>query len=247
MLTGDLTISDGDATVRGHSMRTHAHRAHQHIGYCPQFEALVDELTCRQTLELFARLRGIPAERIAGLTQRLASELHFSRHLEKQVRHCSGGNRRKLSTAVALIGRPAVVFMDEPTTGMDPGAKRHLWDAVNRMRSSGTAVVLTSHSMDECEALCTRLAIMVNGEFQCLGSVQHLKSKFSRGFALVVQLQRTATVRDQTQQQQRLSNAAEMIKGEATDDVYAEDVVEPLAWTEIRQFVHASFAEAVLQ
>lgn len=194
MLTGDLAITAGDAWVRGISLRTDINKVHKHIGYCPQFDALVEEMTCRQTLEMFCRLRGVPTDQIAALSSELASELNFERHLDKQVNQCSGGNKRKLSTAVALIGNPVVVYLDEPTTGMDPGAKRHLWDMVNRMRSSGTTVVLTSHSMDECEALCTRLAIMVNGQFKCLGSVQHLKNKFSKGLTLVVKCGTTGDV-----------------------------------------------------
>lgn len=72
---------------------------------------------------------------------------------------------------------------------MDPGAKRNLWCVVQQARDSGTSIILTSHSMEECEALCTRLAIMVNGEFECLGSVQHLKNKFSKGFLLTIKVQ----------------------------------------------------------
>lgn len=79
-----------------------------------------------------------------------------------------------------------MVFLDEPTTGMDPVARRLLWNALCRVRAEGRCLVITSHSMDECEALCTRLAIMVNGRFQCLGSPQHLKNKFVQGFTLLV-------------------------------------------------------------
>ena len=90
---------------------------------------------------------------------------------------CSGGNKRKLSTAIALVGNPPIVLLDEPTTGMDPTTRRHLWDVLTGIVQEGRSIVLTSHSMEECEALCTRLAIMVNGSFKCLGSIQHLKNK----------------------------------------------------------------------
>lgn len=78
--------------------------------------------------------------------------------------------------------------MDEPTTGIDPYSKRQLWTIINKTRNSGKSVVLTSHSMEECEALCTRIAIMVAGEFKCLGSAQHLKNKFSKGFILQIKM-----------------------------------------------------------
>lgn len=73
---------------------------------------------------------------------------------------------------------------------MDPGARRQLWDMVCKIRKTGKSIMLTSHSMDECEALCTRLAIMVNGEFKCLGSVQHLKNKFSKGYTLSIKVKK---------------------------------------------------------
>lgn len=95
---------------------------------------------------------------------------------------------RKLSTAISLIGAPPVIFLDEPTTGMDPKAKRFLWNCIVSVTKEGRAVVLTSHSMEECEALCTRMAIMVNGRFQCLGSVQHLKNRFGDGYTIVLRL-----------------------------------------------------------
>ena len=98
----------------------------------------------------------------------------------------SGGNKRKLSTAIALVGNPSIVFLDEPTSGMDPGARRFLWNTVLEMVRAGQSVVLTSHSMEECEALCSRLGIMVNGQFKCLGSIQHLKTRFGSGYSLTV-------------------------------------------------------------
>lgn len=81
---------------------------------------------------------------------------------------------------------------------MDPGAKRQLWDMVSKVRETGKSIVLTSHLMDECEALCTRIAIMVNGEFKCLGSVQHLKNKFSQGFNLTVKVRKDILMHPQT-------------------------------------------------
>jgi ATP-binding cassette subfamily A (ABC1) protein 3 len=85
----------------------------------------------------------------------------------------SGGNKRKLSVAIAMLGNPKVIFLDEPSTGMDPEARRFMWNVIDRVstKTKKSSVVLTTHSMEEAEALCTRMAIMVNGEFRCLGSV----------------------------------------------------------------------------
>lgn len=190
MMTGDESISGGQAWVNGISLQTNMNRVHQQIGYCPQFDALLEDMTGRETLKMFALLRGVKNAELNSVSLALAEELNFLKHIDKKTRAYSGGNKRKLSTALALIGNPAVVYLDEPTTGMDPGAKRQFWNVICKIREAGKAIVLTSHSMEECEALCTRLAIMVNGEFKCLGSTQHLKNKFSEGFLLTVKVKR---------------------------------------------------------
>ncbi|XP_058116458.1 phospholipid-transporting ATPase ABCA3-like [Anopheles ziemanni] len=191
MLTGDENISAGEAWVKGISLKSSLNQVHKVIGYCPQFDALLEDLTGRETMKIFALLRGIPKHEIGHETIRLAGDLNFMKHIDKRVKEYSGGNKRKLSTALALLANPAVVYLDEPTTGMDPGAKRHLWNVIINVKKAGKSIVLTSHSMEECEALCTRLAIMVNGEFKCLGSTQHLKNKFSKGYFLTIKLNRT--------------------------------------------------------
>lgn len=162
MMTGDEIISSGDAFVSGLSVKNQMRLVHQQIGYCPQFDALLTDLTGRETLKIFALLRGIPRNEIKEITNKFGRELGFDKHLDKKVGAFSGGNKRKLSTALALLGDPSLIFLDEPTTGMDPSAKRQLWNMINKIRNSGRSIVLTSHSMEECEALCTKLAIMVS-------------------------------------------------------------------------------------
>lgn len=114
--------------------------------------------------------------------------LGLSLYADRLVGTYSGGNKRKLSTAIALIGCPPLLLLDEPTTGMDPQARRMLWNTIVSIIREGRAVVLTSHSMEECEALCTRLAIMVKGAFQCLGTIQHLKYKFGDGYIVTMKI-----------------------------------------------------------
>uniref|UniRef100_A0A8C4PIL5 ATP binding cassette subfamily A member 3 n=1 Tax=Equus asinus asinus TaxID=83772 RepID=A0A8C4PIL5_EQUAS len=184
MLTGEETITSGDAFVGGYSISSDIGKVRQRIGYCPQFDALLDHMTGRETLVMYARLRGIPERHIGACVENTLRGLLLEPHANKLVRTYSGGNKRKLSTGIALLGEPAVIFLDEPSTGMDPVARRLLWDTVARARESGKAIVITSHSMEECEALCTRLAIMAQGQFKCLGSPQHLKSKFGSGYSL---------------------------------------------------------------
>jgi ATP-binding cassette subfamily A (ABC1) protein 3 len=104
---------------------------------------------------------------------------------------------------LALIGRPDVLMLDEPTAGVDPKARRLIWDALSAVRTQGTALVLTSHSMEECEALCTRVGIMVAGSLRCLGSTQHIKSKFGGGSNLTMKLPHAHQVPDAIERVQR--------------------------------------------
>uniref|UniRef100_A0A672ZRB1 ABC transporter domain-containing protein n=1 Tax=Sphaeramia orbicularis TaxID=375764 RepID=A0A672ZRB1_9TELE len=196
MLTGDESVTSGDAYIDGYSVLRDIKKVQQRIGYCPQFDAVLDHMTGRETLSMYARLRGIPERYVAGCVENVLRSLLLEPHADKLVRSYSGGNKRKLSAGMALIGGPPVIFLDEPSTGMDPVARRLLWDAVTRTRESGKAIIITSHSMEECEALCTRLAVMVNGQFKCLGSPQHLKSKFGSGYTLLAKVHIEAELED---------------------------------------------------
>ncbi|KFO81597.1 ATP-binding cassette sub-family A member 1, partial [Cuculus canorus] len=188
MLTGDTEVTLGEAWLKGHSVLTDLQSVHQHMGYCPQFDAITALLTGREHLEFYSRLRGVPEEDTAKVACWGIAKLGLGLHADHLAGKYSGGNKRKLSTAIALLGCPPIVFLDEPTTGMDPQARRFMWDCILSVIREGRSVVLTSHSMEECEALCTRMAIMVNGRFRCLGSIQHLKNRFGDGYTVVVRV-----------------------------------------------------------
>ncbi|XP_033029913.1 phospholipid-transporting ATPase ABCA1 [Lacerta agilis] len=188
MLTGDTDVTGGDAFLKGNSILSNIQDVHQNMGYCPQFDAINELLTGREHLELFALLRGVPEKEVCKVGEWAVRKLGLVKYAERCAGTYSGGNKRKLSTAMALIGGPPVVFLDEPTTGMDPKARRFLWNCALSVIKEGRSVVLTSHSMEECEALCTRMAIMVNGRFRCLGSVQHLKNRFGDGYTIIVRI-----------------------------------------------------------
>nr|XP_035141708.2 phospholipid-transporting ATPase ABCA7 isoform X4 [Callithrix jacchus] len=188
MVTGDTSASGGEAVLAGHSVAQEPSAAHLSMGYCPQSDAIFELLTGREHLELFARLRGVPEAQVARTAGLGLARLGLSWYADRPAGTYSGGNKRKLATAVALVGDPAVVFLDEPTTGMDPSARRFLWNSLLAVVREGRSVILTSHSMEECEALCSRLAIMVNGRFRCLGSAQHLKGRFAAGHTLTLRV-----------------------------------------------------------
>uniref|UniRef100_A0AAY4D1N6 P-type phospholipid transporter n=1 Tax=Denticeps clupeoides TaxID=299321 RepID=A0AAY4D1N6_9TELE len=188
MLTGDIDVTGGEAAVTGHSILTNILDVHQNMSYCPQFDAIDELLTGREHLHFYARLRGVPESEISRVAEWAILKLGLSQYAGRSAGTYSGGNRRKLSTAIAMIGCPALVLLDEPTTGMDPHSRRLLWNSIMNVIQNGRAVVLTSHSMEECEALCTRLAIMVNGTFKCLGTIQHLKYKFGDGYVITMKI-----------------------------------------------------------
>ncbi|XP_047193227.1 glucosylceramide transporter ABCA12 isoform X2 [Scophthalmus maximus] len=192
MLTGDVSPTDGTAQTRdrdGHLVDIMECRNKGiNIGYCPQEDALDDLLTGEEHLYFYARIRGVPKREIKGVVNYLLRRLELNYHRDIVTDGYSCGTRRKLSTALALIGHPQILLLDEPSSGMDPRTKRHLWKIISEEVKGKCAVVLTSHSMEECEALCSRLAIMVKGQFRCLGSLQHIKNRFGSGFTVKMYL-----------------------------------------------------------
>nr|XP_006820206.1 PREDICTED: ATP-binding cassette sub-family A member 2-like [Saccoglossus kowalevskii] len=177
MLTGELSPTGGKAIVNCDS-----------TGYCPQEDALDGLMTGVEHIYCYARIRGIQESQVKQVAKWALGKMRLSDAGNKLVKNYSGGMKRKLSTAISLIGKPDVILMDEPTTGMDPKSRRTVWANVLSVIRDGRSVVYTSHSMEECEALCTRLAIMVNGRFKCLGSPQHVKNKYGQGYMLTVKV-----------------------------------------------------------
>ncbi|XP_030372011.1 ATP-binding cassette sub-family A member 2-like [Scaptodrosophila lebanonensis] len=188
MLTGDIRIGSGTAYVEGINLQKHMSKVYDRIGYCPQFDAVIGELTGRETMRFYCMLRGVQRKYIKTVCEDLAIRLLFIQHIQKPIKHYSGGSKRKLSLAISLINNPSVLYLDEPSAGMDPGARRQMWNLLTEFREHGKAVVLTSHCMEEVEALCMRVAIMVDGEFKCIGTTQTLKNKYSKGFVLKIRV-----------------------------------------------------------
>ncbi|XP_006985786.1 phospholipid-transporting ATPase ABCA3-like isoform X1 [Peromyscus maniculatus bairdii] len=186
ILTGEEIATSGDVFIEGYSITKNIRKVRSKIGYCPQFDALLDFMTSREILTMYARVWGVPEKNIRPYVDNLLEMLYLQPQAEKFIYTLSGGNKRRLSAAIAIMGKSSVVFLDEPSTGMDPLARRMLWNTVIRTRESGKVIIITSHSMEECEALCTRLAIMVQGKFMCLGSPQHLKNKFGNVYTMTI-------------------------------------------------------------
>ena len=208
MLAGNLRCSSGTAFVAGFDIRKNLRKVRQIVGYCPQFDALQPYLSGKQLLSMYARIRGVPSSKINETVQLEIERMGLTQYANVQCEKYSGGNKRKLSAACSLIGNAPILLLDEPTTGMDPTARRFFWDVLHSLIQEGRCIVLSSHSMEECEALCTNLAIMVNGEFKCLGSTQHLKNRFGDEYTLSIRFKSSV---EQNESESIISNIQQFI------------------------------------
>ena len=178
MLTTMLPPTEGKAFVAGFDVKQEAAEVRRRIGYVPQLLSADGELTGYENLLLSARLYLIPhSERERRISEAL-SMMGLKDFRDQLVGSYSGGMIRRLEIAQSTLHRPAIIFMDEPTVGLDPVGRRTVWDHVQRLRQEmGTAVVLTTHYMDEADELCDRIAVLHRGRLQAVGSPDELKAQ----------------------------------------------------------------------
>lgn len=190
MLAGEIISTSGESYFCGLKISENLDRIRKNLGYCPQFDALVENLTVREQLELYYDMKCLPKKYKNFSISRKIKEMNLGEYEDKLSGTLSGGNKRKLSVALAMIGNPSIIFLDEPSTGMDPQARRFMWKVISRISTERkqSTVILTTHSMEEAEALSTRLGIMVSGNFKCIGTPQHIKSKYGKGFEIEVKV-----------------------------------------------------------
>lgn len=192
-LTRDIVPTNGEIMIQGHDVQKEFTKARKLIGYCPQHDAIFPLMTVEEHLWYYARVKGIHPERRQAAIEKAIHDLNLSAYRDKPSGTLSGGNKRKLSVAMALIGNPPIILLDEPSAGMDPQARKFMWSLVEKIsqREKKSAVILTTHSMEEAEALSTKLGIMVRGGiFRCFGTSQHVKSKFGIGYELEVKVRK---------------------------------------------------------
>ena len=184
MVTGVRAVTRGSIKISGREIHETCLRAYNQLGYCAQYDSLFSLLTGREHLYLYGRLRGLRGRGLRDRVRHLIAKLYLSEYADLPSGRYSGGNKRKLSIAIALVSRPSLLLLDEPTAGIDPYAKQFLWKVIRDLTHGGVSSMLTTHSMSECEALCTRIGIMKEGRLQCIGSPQHLKSKYGQGYVM---------------------------------------------------------------
>ncbi|KAJ9460508.1 ABC transporter A family member 1 [Diplonema papillatum] len=188
ILSGDFSPTAGCTSVKGFDVVSQATEAKQEMGYCPQFDALIDLLTPKEHMAVYASLRGVPERLREKMCDTLLQVLDVSEYADVPCKALSGGNKRKTCIAISLMGGPSCVLLDEPTAGIDPVARRGLWTALQTV-SAGRSVVLTTHHLEEVEALAHRTAIMVDGRLECLGTLGHLQQKFGGAYEIQVKVE----------------------------------------------------------
>ncbi|NXW13732.1 ABCAA protein, partial [Circaetus pectoralis] len=191
MITGETTLTAGQVLMkRGDGATSHLpDRAPAFLGYCPQDDPLWPDLTVHEHLRVYAAVKGVRKEDTAAAVNRIVNALQLQDYLKKKPRKLSAGITRKLCFAVCMLGNPTVLLLDEPSTGMDPNGQRCVWKMIRAaLKTKETGAILTTHYMEEAEAVCDRVAIMVSGQLRCIGSIQYLKNKFGKGYLLEIKV-----------------------------------------------------------
>jgi len=179
MMVGLLEPTAGTAVIGGHDIRTGMDAIYDAMGVCPQHDLLWETLTGREHLLFYGRLKGLEGDDLSRAVEAGLRSVNLWNGgvMDKAAKQYSGGMKRRLSVAISLMGDPLVVYLDEPSTGLDPASRRNLWDVV-RAAKRGRAIVLTTHSMEEAETLCDRLGIFVDGRLVCVGNPKEVTSRY---------------------------------------------------------------------
>ena len=186
VIATQLRPSSGDALVFGHSVRTDVAAVRRMIGVVPQEIALYPKLTAAENIKFFGRMYGVAKNQLEGRVDELLQVVGLEARRDEYVDTFSGGMKRRLNLAVSLIHKPKLLLMDEPTVGVDPHSREHIFSIVRRLRNEGTAILYTTHYMEEAERLCDRLGIMDEGKIIAMGTLGELLAE--AGCSEVVEL-----------------------------------------------------------
>lgn len=177
MLSGLLTPSSGQASVAGFDVSTQAELVKQNIGYMSQKFSLYEDLTIQENIDFYGGVYGLSRQEIKDRSNDIVSKFQLETVIHKLVKTIPLGWKQKLAFALALIHKPKVVFLDEPTGGVDPITRRQFWDLIYEAANDGVTIFITTHYMDEAE-YCDRVSIMVDGLIKALGTPSELKNSF---------------------------------------------------------------------
>ncbi|NWH66418.1 ABCAA protein, partial [Geococcyx californianus] len=191
MVIGETTLTAGQVLMkRGDGATSHLQdHAPTFLGYCPQEDLLWPDITVHEHLKVYAAVKGVVKEDMAAVINRVVNALQLEDYLNKKPRKLSAGITRKLCFALCMLGNPTVLLLDEPSVGMDPNGQHRVWKMIRAaLKTEETGAILTTHYMEEAEAVCDRVAIMVSGQLRYIGSIQYLKNKFGKGYLLEIKV-----------------------------------------------------------
>ncbi|XP_053816341.1 ABC-type organic anion transporter ABCA8-like isoform X2 [Vidua chalybeata] len=189
MITGETSLTAGQVLMKRGDGGGPLEQAPAFLGYCPQDNPLWLDLTPQQHLRVYAAVKGLHQEDTAAAVHRIVHALQLQDYLNKKVRKLPAGITRKLCVALSLLGNPSVLLLDEPSTGMDPNGQRCVWKTIqDALKSKESGAILSTQYMEEAEAVCDRVAILVSGQLRCIGSIQYLKNKFGNGYLLEIKV-----------------------------------------------------------
>lgn len=177
MLCGLSKPSSGEASIAGFDVYTQAEKIKQHIGYMSQKFSLYEDLTVRENIRFFGGIYGLSSSYLKTKTNELLTSLDLEKQANKLVAELPLGWKQKLAFSVAIIHNPKIVFLDEPTGGVDPVTRRQFWDLIYAAADNGITIFVTTHYMDEAE-YCNRISMMVDGEIKALDTPTNLKNQF---------------------------------------------------------------------
>ncbi|RYY32656.1 ATP-binding cassette domain-containing protein, partial [archaeon] len=192
ILTGLIAPTAGDAVVFGASVVNDIARIRDMTGVCPQHDILFDDLTVEEHLQLFGGLKGLRGVELMHRMNEMLTDLGLQEKRNARASTLSGGQKRRVSVAIAMMGDPRLLLLDEPTSGLDPAARRQVWGMIQKHKQ-GRVIILTTHFMDEADILGDRIALMARGRLRVAGSSLYLKKKFGAGYHLSVLLPALAT------------------------------------------------------
>lgn len=178
VLCGLVEPTSGSAIVGGFHVSKAPDKIKELIGVCPQDTAVFPYLTGRENIELFGNLHAMPREKLKRRTDELLERMGLSMDADRRVGKYSGGMRRRINLIMALVHDPEIAFLDEPTVGMDPQSRHAVWDFIKELKEQDKTIILTTHYMEEAEALCDRVGIIDYGKLIALGSLDQLKKEF---------------------------------------------------------------------
>jgi ABC-2 type transport system ATP-binding protein len=177
MLATLLPIDGGEARIFGYDVRSQGHAVRQLIGVTGQFASVDENLTGRENLWMFGRLQGLSSKRAHSIADDLLAQFDLTEAAHRPISQFSGGMRRRLDLAASLITRPALLFLDEPTTGLDPRNRSQMWDTIRDLVAEGSTILLTTQYLDEADALADRIAVIDRGRKVAEGTPDQLKTQ----------------------------------------------------------------------